>query len=100
MSANFGTAWGETNSWDVSGLIQQRFNNIPHWTAELGMLQGQRDRPLQESELVAAIIALPLEQNAVNRLAVQEHPDRIGNLDFSPRIRRCLLDRLESLPRG
>src|SRR5689334_9470985 len=66
--------------------------------AELWVLQAERHRRLEKTELVAAIEPPAGEAEAVERLAlVDQLAERVGELDFTPAAGRCIGEMAEHL---
>src|SRR5213594_4423434 len=54
---------------------------------QVGPGERELDGRLEEAELVARVEALALERDRVHRAAGAQSPERVGELDFAPRVR-------------
>src|SRR5437667_12344624 len=59
----------------------------PKGVAQVGPRERKLDGRLEEAELVARVEALALERDRVHRAAGAQSPERVGELDFAPRVR-------------
>src|SRR5256886_11398563 len=54
---------------------------------QVGPGERELDGRLEEAELVARVEALAVERDRVHRAAGAQSPERVGELDFAPRVR-------------
>ena len=82
----------------VRGLVQlQPLQILPERPAEVLALEGELDGGLQESQLVAGVVALSLEEVPVDRPPGQQGLQRARELDLAADVRAGLFEDREDL---
>src|SRR5712692_11770912 len=71
----------------------------PERIGQVGTGKGELNRRLEESQLVASVVALALELDSIDGPPAAEHAQAIGELDLSPGVRRRVLEDGEKIGR-